>query len=97
MVVINGLDYKKSTRKNKKLMVEIMDGNRKRTIHFGGDPDKSRHFFDKTGLLDKELNHKDKKIRKAWYARHGKIKLKDGSLAINNKLSPLWHSAKILW
>ena len=93
MMKIGKYNYEKSTRKDKKLMT-IVDGKR---VHFGGNPNTSKHFKDKTGLLDKKLNHGDNKIKKAWYARHSKIKRKDGTLAINNPSSPSYHSAKILW
>lgn len=35
--------------------------------------------------------------RKAYQARHSKIKLKDGSLAYQKKFSPSWFSWHVLW
>ena len=93
MVKIGRYTYSKSTAKGKKLMTEV---NGKK-IHFGGNPNTSKHFKDRTGLLDKKLNHNDTKIKKAWYARHSKIKLKDGSFAIKDVNSPSYHSANVLW
>jgi hypothetical protein len=43
------------------------------------------------------INHGDDDKRKAWYARHSKIKNKKGEYVINLKTSPDWWSAKILW
>jgi len=42
-------------------------------------------------------DHKDKTKRKAWYARHSKIKDKSGNLVINNPLSASYWSANLLW
>lgn len=97
MVKIGKYEYEKSTKKDKKLMVTVKVDGKDKTIHFGGNPNTSKHFKDKTGLLDKKLNHGDNKIKKAWYARHSKIKRKDGTLAIKDPSSASYHSAKILW
>jgi len=43
------------------------------------------------------IDHKDKKKRDAWKARHHKIKLKDGSLAYKNKNQASFWSSAILW
>lgn len=43
------------------------------------------------------IDHKDKKKKEAYIARHSKIKLKDGSLAVNKILSSAWLSLNILW
>lgn len=43
------------------------------------------------------IDHGDPVKRKAWYARHSKIKNKHGEYVINIKTSPDWWSAKILW
>ena len=90
---VGSYEYSKSTNPNKKLMVKVDN----RTIHFGGNPNTSKHYFDKTGLLKKSLNHKDETTRKAWKARHGKIQLKDGSLAYKNPKSPAYHAWRTLW
>jgi len=92
MVKIGKYNYELSNRKNKKLKVDVNGV----WIHFGG-PQGSKHFFDKTGLLNKSLNHKDEKIRKAWKARHEKIKDKEGRLVYKDPNSPSYHSYKVLW
>jgi hypothetical protein len=92
MVKVGQYDYKKSTRSGKKLMVEVQG----KIIHFGG-PVGSKHFFDKTKLLDKKLNHKDEKVRKAWKARHGEIKLKSGKKAVSDPSQPAYHAWHVLW
>jgi hypothetical protein len=74
-------NFKKSTRKNKKYMVEV-DG---RLVHFG-----DRRFFqynDKIGLY-KHLDHNDKERRRLYYARHGRDAV---------KYSPKWFSHRYLW
>ena len=43
------------------------------------------------------IDHRDEKKRKAWRARHSKIKLKDGSLAYRNKKQPAYWSYHLLW
>lgn len=74
-------DFGKSSVKNKKYYV--IYNNKK--INFGLD----------TGST--YIDHKDKKTRDAWRARHSKIKLKDGSLAYKNKNQAAYWSYKILW
>jgi len=59
-----------------------------KTINFGLWPFSGEGTF---------IDHGDTKIREAWYARHSKIKLKDGSMAINTKSSPDYYSSRILW
>jgi hypothetical protein len=98
MVKVGKYDYHKSTRKDKKLMVNVDRPTGGMTwIHFGGDPSSATHYFDKTGLLDKKLNHKDKKKRAAWIARHSAIKTKDGKRVIDNPYSAAYHSLRVLW
>ena len=43
------------------------------------------------------IDHGDKKIRGAWYARHSKIKDKDGNLVINDKTSASYWASELLW
>jgi len=43
------------------------------------------------------IDHGDKRIRKAWRARHSKIKLKDGRYAYQVKTSPEWWAYRLLW
>jgi hypothetical protein len=74
-------DFGKSKKKNKRFYV-IYDG---KIINFGSSIGKT--YYD----------HKDKIKRKAWYARHSKIKDKNNKLVINNPYSPSYWSAKILW
>lgn len=56
---------------------------------------KTIHFGLKNGSTF--IDHKDESKRKAWVARHSKIKLKDGSLAYKNKNQASYWSTKILW
>jgi hypothetical protein len=65
MVKIDNFDFQKSTRKNKKYMVEVNN----KTIHFGDN--RYQHYKDKIGLYSM-LDHKDKERRRRYYARHGK-------------------------
>lgn len=91
MVKVGKYDYKVSTNKNKKLMV-IVNG---KTIHFGQKG--YQHFFDKTKLLDKNLNHKDKKRRERYLSRSKKIVDKNGKLTMNNPNSANYHAIRVLW
>ena len=94
MVKIGKFDYQLSTRPGKKLMVKV-DG---KTIHFGNlNPPANQHFFDKTGLLPKNLNHNDKKRRKNYLTRSSGIKNKKGELTKDIPSSPNYHSRRILW
>ena len=65
---IGQFTYMRSTAKNKKLMVVSPKG---KLIHFGDL--RYQHFFDKTGLLDKKLNHKDKVRRISYLQRYYRL------------------------
>jgi hypothetical protein len=73
-----------SEAKGKRFAITV-DG---KTINFGLFPFSGQGTF---------IDHGDTKLRDSWYARHSKIKLKDGSQAINTKTSPDYYSARILW
>ena len=90
MVKINGLDYTKSTRKGKKLMVKVNNV----IIHFGNVD--YQHYKDKTGIWS-SLNHFDKKRRNNYLTRSAGITNKEGKLTKDDKTSPNYHSRKILW
>lgn len=94
MVKIGRFNYEKSTRPTKKLMVEVMDGNRKRLIHFGDA--KMEHYKDKTGIWSAK-DHNDKQRRNNYLARSSGIKDKQGNLTKDNPLSPNYHSRRVLW
>ena len=70
-----------SWRKNKKLAV-LVNGH---WVHFG-----DKRYKDFT-------QHKDKKRRALYLARAKEIRDKSGKKTINNKLSPNYWSARILW
>ena len=89
---IGKFTYMKSTAKGKKLMVITPKG---KLIHFGADG--MEHFKDKTGLLDKKLNHNDKVRRKSYLTRTAKILRKDGSETKGDPESANYHSRKVLW
>ena len=72
-----------SRKKDKRFVITRLDGVK---IHFGLYPYSIGTFLD----------HEDKKIRKAWRARHRKI-LKDGKPAYKNPDSPEFYSWRILW
>lgn len=57
---------------------------------------KYQQYHDKIGYY-KHLDHNDKKRRDSYRARHTKIKLKDGSFAVNRPYSPAWFSLHYLW
>lgn len=90
MVKIGKYEYTKSTKKGKKLMTMVQG----RTIHFGDSS--MQQFKDRTGIW-KKLDHGDKTRQKSFLARSKGIKLKDGSLAWKNPMSPAYHSVRILW
>lgn len=81
---------KKSTRKDKKLMVEHND----KIIHFGAK--NYQHFYDKTRIY-KDLDHNDDERRKRYIARHSKVKDKDGNYVINDPNSASYWSLNVLW
>ena len=86
------MEFKKSTRKNKKYMV--MYNNK--WIHFWD----SRHeqFEDSTPLkLYSYLNHNDPIRRKSYLSRAKGIKDKHGNLTYLNKESPNHYALRFLW
>lgn len=91
MVKINGYEYQLSDNKNKKLMV-IVNGN---VIYFGQTG--YSHYFDKTKLLNPNLNHLDKDRRSRYLARASKIKDSKGNLTADDPESGGYHSIRILW
>lgn len=84
--------FQKSKRKNKKY--DVYNENGEYITSFGDK--RFQHFKDKIGMYS-HLNHNDEKRRKAYRKRHAGVKLKDGSRAIDKKLSPAWFSYKLLW
>lgn len=74
-------DFNKSSVKGKRFYV-VYNGKR---INFG------------SSVGSTFIDHNDKKIRDAWYARHSKVTDGDGNLVINDKNSPSFWSANILW
>lgn len=91
MVKIGKYDYQKSDRRGKKLMTVVKG----KEVHFGDA--KMQHYFDKTELLSKSLNHLDKKRRESYLKRSKGIKDGDGKLTWKDPSSPNYHSIRILW
>jgi hypothetical protein len=89
--IIGGYEYKLSPTKNKKLRV-IVNG---KTIDFGDI--RYEHYFDKTGLLNKGLNHNDKERQKSYLARATNILDKNGRKTEKDPSSANYHAIKILW
>ena len=90
MPKVGNYTYEKSTRSDKKLMVEVKG----KTIHFGARS--MQHFKDKTGIW-KSKDHGDKERRKSYLARAKGIKKKDGSLAWKDPTSANYHAVRVLW
>jgi hypothetical protein len=94
MVKVGRFDYQKSTRPDKKLMVVVEKGGKKKTVHFGARS--MEHFKDRSGIW-KSKDHGDAQRRKNFRSRMGGIKKKDGSRAVDDVFSPAYHSLRILW
>jgi hypothetical protein len=87
------VEFKKSTRKNKKYAARTPSGN---WVHFGDT--RFGQYKDITGLgLYSHLDHKDPKRRVAYRKRHGGIKLKSGKLAVLDREQPSYYSWRFLW
>ncbi len=89
--VIDGYRFFKSEKPKKKLKVEING----KWVHFGQLP--YEHFFDKTGLLDKDLNHGDDLRRKRYLQRSIPIRNKEGDYTVNDKNSANYWAVRVLW
>lgn len=86
------MEFKKSTRKNKKYMVYYNN----KWIHFGDL--NYQHYKDRTPLkLYSYLDHNDKNRRQDYLNRSMNIKDKNGNLTYNNKNSPNYYAIKYLW
>jgi hypothetical protein len=85
MVKINGYDYQLSNRKYKKLKV-FVNG---KWVHFGDN--RYDHYYDKTGLLPKSMNHKDEKRRLNY------LKRAMGQANADDPNSASWHAVRLLW
>ncbi len=97
MVKVGRFDYQKSNRPDKKLMVVVEKGGKKKTVHFGNTkPPANEHFKDRTGIW-KSKDHGDAQRRKNFRSRMSGIKKKDGSRAVDDVFSPAYHSLRILW
>jgi hypothetical protein len=90
MKKVDGMEYFKSTRTGKKLMV-LVDG---KWIHFGDS--QMAHFKDRTGIW-KHLDHKDSKRRQNYLARAKGIRNSEGQRTWTNPSSPNYHSIRVLW
>lgn len=90
MVKIGKFEYFLSDRKDKKLKVKVND----KWVHFGSNLE---HYYDKTGLLDPKLNHKDKERRKNFLKRSKGIKNKKGEYTWNKPAYSNFHARTILW
>jgi hypothetical protein len=90
-VIVDGYQYFKSDRKDKKLMVKIND----EWIHFGNS--NYEHYFDRTELLNKKLNHKDEARRKLYLLRATGITDKNGRYTYKDHTSANHHAISILW
>ena len=78
---LGATEFNKSSVKGKRFYV-VYNGKR---INFG------------SSVGSTFIDHWDKKLRSNYYARHSKIKDKDGNLVINDKTSPSYWSHQILW
>jgi hypothetical protein len=87
---LDGFVYYKSDKPNKKLMVNV---NGKK-IYFGDT--RYQHYFDRTGLLNKNYNTLDPARRIAYLKRAINIKDSTG-LSVYNPESANWHAIRILW
>jgi len=94
MVKVGKFNYEKSTRPDKKLMVVVEKGGRKKTVHFGSR--KMEQFKDKTGIWSSK-NHGDKDRRKNFLTRSAGIKNKAGGLTKDDPFSANYHARRILW
>jgi hypothetical protein len=78
---LGATEFGKSTVKDKRFYVIYNN----KIINFGSKT--GRTFYD----------HGSKKLREAWYARHSKITDKMGNFVINDKSSPSYWAAQLLW
>ena len=84
--------FKVSDRKDKKYKVYYNN----KWIHFGNK--NYQHYKDSSGLgIYSHLDHKDKKRRASYRARHKAIKLKNGKPAYLDKEQAAYYAWHLLW
>jgi hypothetical protein len=88
---VGNYTYSLSKDKTHKLSVVVEN----RTINFGNK--NYSHYFDKTGLLPKNLNHLDPKRRENYLTRSAGIRNGKGQLTKDDPTSKNFHARKILW
>jgi hypothetical protein len=91
----SNIHFSRSPISGKKLKVEFTYQGKQRTIHFGATS--YEHYFDRTGLLPKNQNHKDAVRQRAYFERHSKVLNKEGKRVISDPLSPSYWSWKYIW
>jgi uncharacterized protein YdeI (YjbR/CyaY-like superfamily) len=89
--IIDGYIFKKSDKPKYKLKVFYKD----KWIYFGANG--YEHYFDKTGLLPKKLNHLDKERRRLYLLRASRIKNKEGQLTKDDKNKANYWAINYLW
>ena len=95
--VVSGKEFKKLTRKAKKLGAESLDySTRKNNKYVATLPGGKKIHFGSSNYPD-FLIHKDKERRERYLARAKKIKNKNGELTFNNPESANYWSVKLLW
>lgn len=86
MSPVTNIKFSWSFAKGKKLRVVFDLHGKQHTVNFGAVG--YEHYFDKTGLLPKSLNHKDPTRRKAYFERFNKIVDKQGKLSNKRSTEP---------
>lgn len=84
-IIKNKEELQISQTKGKRFVLITKDGKK---VNFGLWPFSGEGSF---------LDHGDEKLKKAWRARHSKIKLKDGRFSYKVKNTPEYLAWNILW
>lgn len=92
--VINGIEFKLSTRTNHKYMAKPLKDNDGLYVHFGHKS--YGQFADKVGYYANK-DHHSKNRRKLYRLRHRAILASNGKPAYTIKYTPAWYSWHYLW
>jgi hypothetical protein len=91
MVIVDNIEYRLSKTKGKKLDAFVNN----KWIPFGSL--NYSHYYDRTKLLNPNMNHLDEERRVNYLKRASKIRDKNNKLTVYNINSPNHHAIRILW
>ena len=95
--VVTGKEFKKLTKKAKKLGAELLDYSTRKSNKYVATLSRGKKIHFGSSQHPDFLIHQDKERRERYLARAKKIKNKQGELTYNNPESSNFWSVSLLW